>query len=111
MEKKRRDLDLRYAEVATPYSGAELYHVSPSSTLPLATDARQTLPPPAQDLCRPLGPVDPRHDPRPPLRPQQCGPVPGTPAGPQGKHPAPTLARILPGKNGQSGRQAGAQTP
>src|ERR1700732_1846644 len=111
MKRKRRDPDLRYAEVATPCSFAEVYHVSPSPTLPLATDAHQTVPPTAQDLYRTLGPLAPRHDPRPPLRPQQRGSVPGTPAGPQGKHPAAALARVLPGKNGQGGRQAGLQTP
>src|SRR6478672_4837542 len=106
MERKRRDRDLRYAEVATPYSCAELDHVSPSPTLPLATDAHQTVSSTAQDFYRALGPLDSRHDPRATLRTQQRGPVPGTPAGPQGKHHAPALARVLPGKNGQSGGQA-----
>src|SRR5689334_3138626 len=111
MERKRRDLDLRYAEVATPYSCAEVYHASPSPTLPLATDAHQTVPRTAQDLYRALGLLDPRHDPRPPLRSQQRGAVLGTPAGPQGKHDAAAVARVLPRKNGQSGCQAGAPTP
>ena len=110
MKRKRRDADLRYAEVATPGSRAEVFHVSPSSTLPPATNPRQTLPSTAQDLCRASGPLDPRHGSRPTPRPRQRGVVSGTNPRTPGKHSAAAVARVLSGKNRQGGRQARTPT-
>src|SRR4051812_4847098 len=97
MQKGRRDRVFRYAWGAYPSQAfAEYPRVSPTArTVPLDRRAGRPLPQLARALRRRPGPVEPRHDLPPPLRPLLRLPAPGRASGP-GARGERLAARAIP---------------
>src|SRR5437868_15101104 len=108
----RRDRSFRYAGVVhTAPDNAEVFHVSPSPTLPM--DRRIDQPPGrlASRLRRPACPVVAGHPPGPTLWFEQRQLLLGATAGPVRQYLAATLARVVSRGLGQGRCQARGQAP
>src|SRR5262245_44957546 len=112
MKRTRRDRIRRYAGVAsTTPSTPEVFHVSPSRTLPLARRSGQPLARPCPRFRLPARAVELRHDLGATLRPEHgrlaTVPTPGRPL----RQPPPTPPRVLQRSTGQGRRPTRYQTP